>query len=616
MKQSSATHNGFYVSAGRHLTASPNKIAVALLILLALGATQTQSAHAADRLWSSAAGSAWLTAGNWTGGVPTAVDVAQFGANPTAATGVGINFNGTTNAGVQTLGNKIQEVGAVEITAARAAAMIIGNSSTTVGANGTFRLKGATVNGVADVVIRNNSSQLLTIQNTQGTGNQLMSVALGDATNNVINIDGTGGVTISSVIKDDAGNKLTLGGSGTGALTLTSVNTYTGSTTINSGTLSIDADATLGNGAGTLNLNGGTLNTTANRGSLTDPIPNAISVTAPSSITTTATGTTPALNLTTTSITGDGSKLTFKNNSVTVGGVFSPRFSGAFTTSVPIEIAHGANGTTELNSTNTTGTTERFDGIISGTGKYVRNATSQFVGGATEFTADNTYGGGTSVARGTLYVNNTPSPTSSGTGTGAVTVGGGTLPSGILAGTGRVSGAVTVDAGGTVSPGSVALPLQSLEVGALSFLAGSTLSIDIDTSLALAVGADLLDGSGGLTIAASSAILSLNETGATARTGGEKYTLISYNGSWNGNTFDTYGDDSSFVLGSNTYVINYNDSTGGTNFGGGSFGNFVTLTVTAIPEASSILLGGLVCIVVGSAVGGKKWLKRPAAAVA
>src|SRR6266446_1164268 len=139
---------------------------------------------AASVLWSSAAGSAWLTAGNWTGGaVPTATDVAQFGTNPTGAGGAGINFNGTTNAGTQATGQRIEEVGAVEITSARtAASMLIGNSSTTIGATGTFRLNGAAVNSVAHVIIRNNSSQLLTIQNTQGSGNQTMSVALNDVT--------------------------------------------------------------------------------------------------------------------------------------------------------------------------------------------------------------------------------------------------------------------------------------------------------------------------------------------------------------------------------------------------------------------------------------------------
>src|SRR5256885_13578271 len=233
---------------------------IAMLIVCASLATVFvwRQALAANILWAASGGSAWLTAGNWTGStIPTGTDVAQFGANPTSGTtGVGINFNATTNAGTQTNGQKIEEVGAVEITSARAAAMLIGNSSSTAGATGTFRLNGAAVNSVAHVIIRNNSSQLLTIQNTQGSGNQTMSVALNDVTNDIINIDGTGGITITSVIKDAGGNHITLAGSGSGMLTLSGANTYTGGTTINSAKAVATVNSALGAGNVTVNTSG------------------------------------------------------------------------------------------------------------------------------------------------------------------------------------------------------------------------------------------------------------------------------------------------------------------------------------------------------------------------
>src|SRR6266850_7351110 len=206
---------------------------IAMLIVFASLATVFvwRQVFAANVLWSSASGSAWLTASNWTGGaVPTATDVAQFGTNPTGTGGAGINFNGTTNAGTQTNGQKIEEVGAVEITSARAAAMLIGNSSSTAGATGTFRLNGAAVNSVLHVVMRNNSSQLLTIQNTQGSGTQTMSVALNDVTDNIINSDGT--------------------------LTLAGANTYTGGTTINSAKTVATVNGALGAGNVTVNTSG------------------------------------------------------------------------------------------------------------------------------------------------------------------------------------------------------------------------------------------------------------------------------------------------------------------------------------------------------------------------
>jgi predicted extracellular nuclease len=230
-----------------------------LLVVVTLSVTVFVWRHAlaANILWSSAGGSAWLTGSNWTGAaVPTATDVAQFGVNPTAATGAGINFNNTTNAGTQATGLRIEDVAAVEITSARAAAMIIGNSSGTAGATGTFRLIGATVNSVAHVVIRNNSSQLFTIQNTQATGTQTMSVALNDAIDNIVNIDGTGGVTISSVVKDAAGNHITVGGAGSGSLTLSGANTYTGGTTIGSAKAIAAANSALGTGNVNVNTTG------------------------------------------------------------------------------------------------------------------------------------------------------------------------------------------------------------------------------------------------------------------------------------------------------------------------------------------------------------------------
>ena len=227
-----------------------------IVILLIVTAVVSQL-RAATILWSSSAGSAWLTGTNWTGNaVPTSGDVAQFGANPTAATGVGINFANTTNAGTQTNGQRVEDVGAIEIASTRAAAMLVGNSSGTAGATGTLRLLGTTVNGVANTIIRNASGQLLTIQNTQATGNQTMGLALGNATNNVIAIDGAGGVTISSVISGSG--PLTLQGSGSGILSLSGANTYTGGTNINAGILSIANAAALGS-SGTISFGGGTL---------------------------------------------------------------------------------------------------------------------------------------------------------------------------------------------------------------------------------------------------------------------------------------------------------------------------------------------------------------------
>jgi autotransporter-associated beta strand protein len=201
-------------------------------------------------------GGSWLSSGNWTpSGVPTSTGIARFGVNPGASpfnVGIIMSSISTNN------GTNAQIVGAIEVTSARSNPLVIGNSSTT--ANGILTLNGISVNSVSNVVLRNNGSGLLTLRNTAGSGNKTMGVALGNATNNIINIDGTGGITISSIISGS--NKLTKSGSGSGVLTLSGANTYSGGTVIASGTLSLGASGVLAD-AGTITLSGGTLRTGA-----------------------------------------------------------------------------------------------------------------------------------------------------------------------------------------------------------------------------------------------------------------------------------------------------------------------------------------------------------------
>lgn len=69
--------------------------------------------------------------------------------------------------------------------------------------------------------------------------------------------------------------------------------------------------------------------------------------------------------------------------------------------------------------------------------------------GVLELTGNNTYSGNTTVSAGTLLVNNT-NPSQSGTGSGSVTV----ASSATLGGTGFITGPVTIQSGGTLSPGN------------------------------------------------------------------------------------------------------------------------------------------------------------------
>jgi autotransporter-associated beta strand protein len=238
-----------------------------------------------------------------------------------------------------------------------------------------------------------------------------------------------------------------------------------------------------------------------------------------------------------------------------------------------------------------------FSGVIGTSGNVTKTGA-----GTWTLSGANTYTGGTLVNGGTLVVNNT---SGSGTGTGTVIVNSG----GTLAGSGSVSGAVNVNNEGTLAPGS---SIESLDTGALTFNNGSTFAYEIDSDASFTVAADLVNANGNLDIFAG-ATLDIDDLGDTHLNNPIpneriKFTLISYAGTWNGGTFDGYADGSMFFVGSNQFVIDYDDPEAGANFGGGEFGNQVT--ITAVPEASSFIFGGIACVAVAGAHFGRKYFTR------
>lgn len=203
--------------------------------------------------------------------------------------------------------------------------------------------------------------------------------------------------------------------------------------------------------------------------------------------------------------------------------------------------------------------------------------------GTMRVTAANIYTGGTEVTAGKLFVNNT---TGSGTGTGNVSVAAGAT----LGGTGIIAGNVNVS--GVLAPGA---SIETLQVNAANFLSGSTLSIELDSSAALGMKADLLVAS---SLSLADVNLSLVDIASSAGAFdlGTVFTLVNYGstGVTDGFSFggNALADDSSFTAGLNTWMIDYNATSGGSNFSGEqTFGNFVN--ITAIPEPTTALLVGL-----------------------
>jgi autotransporter-associated beta strand protein len=214
---------------------------------------------------------------------------------------------------------------------------------------------------------------------------------------------------------------------GNGVLTLTHLNSYRGSTTVQDGVLLVNATATLGDDTqptiATLYLKGGILAANATR---TTPIKNPLVVDGAAGIghlSTTNNVSEVVMEFDSDSVVGTSGSLTLNNlNGGTGNTVFKPRFTGKnFNFGLPITLSSptgsGSNiKSNELQVANATDT-QTFSGIISGGGS-LRRLTA---GGTTVLSGANTYTGGTFVDDGTLAV----SGASGRFGGGDVTVSGG-----------------------------------------------------------------------------------------------------------------------------------------------------------------------------------------------
>lgn len=228
---------------------------------------------------------------------------------------------------------------------------------------------------------------------------------------------------------------------------------------------------------------------------------------------------------------------------------------------------------------------------ISGTG-----ALSLLGGGTFTFSGTSSSSGPTVVGAGRLIV-------AGALGSTAVSVGSG----GLLGGAGAIGGEVAIGAGGTLSPGD---SIESLSAGAVTLLDGSTLAMEIDSSVGVA--ADLLRVAGDFSLSGTVG-LSITDlsAGSPAFPQGTMFSLVNYDGAWNGGLFRIAGvavaDGGIFTVGGQPWLIDYDATLGGGNFAGeylpaGSFVNIV-----AVPEPSAGVM-----LVLGLAVAGTTRLPRKA----
>ena len=247
--------------------------------------------------YSGAAGGTWLNSNNWTGGLPsrypgvdanatstgdgTNTDIAAFGAvgTTTTATNININFspsNGNTGIGNSATANGSLGLGTINFLATLNRPLSVTNSSTST--DGTLTLSGNVINTIPNTILANQGTQNVALTN----GTRRMDLALGNPTDNVIQVNGAGNLTITSVIKNGSGSNLTLTSTGTptGQLILNSptANTFTGITTVDEGTMNLVTAGALGSTSGVTMNSGGTL-LLSGVSTVTDRINNAAPIT-------------------------------------------------------------------------------------------------------------------------------------------------------------------------------------------------------------------------------------------------------------------------------------------------------------------------------------------------
>lgn len=262
------------------------------------------------------------------------------------------------------------------------------------------------------------------------------------------------GTYSSNITGSGPGGSLTKLGSG--VVTLTGSNSYTQGTTLTDGTLALGSANAIGP-SGTITFNGGTLRSTAsNTTDYSARFSNAAS--QQYRIDTNGQNLTLASNLTSTG----GSFTKLGTGTVTLTGTNS--YSGGTTVSAGSLIGTTkslqggiVNNAAVAFSQTTTGT---YSGAMSGTGSLEKLGS-----GTVTLTGTSTHSGATTVSAGVLVVNGKLTNS-------AVTVGSG----GKLGGRGRIDSSLTVQSGGTLSPGNS--PGQ-LSVGALDLQAGSATLMEI-----------------------------------------------------------------------------------------------------------------------------------------
>ncbi len=403
---------------------NPAIIAILLSVLL-----PCMTVHAGT-VWDGAGANTNInTANNWNDNVNPSFDGTQtvtFGTGGTTA---------TINANVSFLGLIFNRDSNFTVAA--------GTGTLTIGAGGiNAAIPGVTSRTytISEGIILDADQTWTATNNGAGVTTLTVSGAVSGAGRN-LTLGGTGNTNISGVIGTGTGS---LSMTGTGTLTLSGANTYSGGTTLSSGTLRVGNNAALG--TGTLTLSGGTL----------------------------ASSSTTARIL--------------ANDSV-VGGNFilgqASGGTGALTLSGAMDLGGAMRQITVNNAADT------ISGVISGAGGITKAGT-----GALTLSGANTYTGGTTLSSGTLLLGDDAA-----LGTGTLSLSGGTLASSST--TARTL-ANNVVVGGNFILGQASGGTGALTLSGAMDLGGAMRQITVNNAVDTISG--VISGTGGITKAGTGAL--------------------------------------------------------------------------------------------------------------